>query len=442
MRTRMIIAIAATALLGSAGAGATSQAATSSGAQPGQGCTAWQLVPTPSPLTGAGSSLFSGTATGGGLDSVSVISGSDAVFSGAANNRGFVALGAGGTPWVLAQHSGRFTQAAPIPAAIGSPVTTQGFGAAGISARTVISFDSTTDGWAFFGDDGGIEYPNGSIGERWHDARWTRAPLALVAPSPTTDYYQFPYVTAAASLSPASAWAVGHFGVNSASPRTPLIEHWDGTQWSTVPSPALQPDPALTALAVVSPDDIWAVGAQAVPETSYFGTPLAEHWDGTKWTIVPVPAGQGPATLTAVSAAGPDDVWAVGMQQLSSGTAPLVEHWDGSSWSVQQVPGIGGDGYGNYLSSVYAAGPDDVWAASEPAVADVSGARLGQPTVFLHWDGSTWATVPVPGPPEYGLVDGYTAISGSGPGDIWAAGTGYDFAADTATPLIAHLSCG
>jgi hypothetical protein len=47
----------------------------------------------------------------------------------------------------------------------------------------------------------------------------------------------------------------------------------------------------------------------------------------------------------------------------------------------------------------------------------------------------------VPGPQEYGTDDEYTGIGGTGPHDIWAAGSSIqpDGAEE---PLIAHLSCG
>ena len=55
---------------------------------------------------------------------------------------------------------------------------------------------------------------------------------------------------------------------------------------------------------------------------------------------------------------------------------------------------------------------------------------------FLHWDGSTWTTVPAPGPREYGLGYSCTAVGGAGPDNVWAVGSVNQY------PLIARLSCG
>ena len=65
-----------------------------------------------------------------------------------------------------------------------------------------------------------------------------------------------------------------------------LIEHWDGSAWSVVP-PADDPGSVEDVLAGVSEDgtnDVWAFGYHVVG--SRYKT-LAEHWDGSSWTVVP-----------------------------------------------------------------------------------------------------------------------------------------------------------
>ena len=61
---------------------------------------------------------------------------------------------------------------------------------------------------------------------------------------------------------------------------------WDGTRWRYLPRPprtGLGTD--LTGLAVISARDIWVVGTKGVTKTRA----LAEHWNSSKWTIVPTP---------------------------------------------------------------------------------------------------------------------------------------------------------
>jgi hypothetical protein len=57
-----------------------------------------------------------------------------------------------------------------------------------------------------------------------------------------------------------------------------LIEHWDGKVWSVVPSGS-QGGGILNAISAASPDDIWAVGTATVPNTV-----VTLHWDGSKWS--------------------------------------------------------------------------------------------------------------------------------------------------------------
>jgi hypothetical protein len=65
-----------------------------------------------------------------------------------------------------------------------------------------------------------------------------------------------------------------------------VIEHWDRTSWTVVPSPNPNPqgNNGLGAVAVVSANDVWAVGEQPLG-------PFTEHWDGTSWRIVATPGG-------------------------------------------------------------------------------------------------------------------------------------------------------
>src|SRR5262249_52879442 len=152
-----------------------------------------------------------------------------------------------------------------------------------------------------------------------------------------------------------------------------LIEHWDGRAWSLVPSPPSgAPDTSLAGLAVIAPQDIWAVG------TTYTlgkGATLVEHWDGRAWTIVPAPnPGMLGSDLSSVAAAGSDDVWAVGTTTNQGGPIQtLVEHWDGATWQVVPSPNRGP--IVNHLLDVAVVTPDDVWAAGN------------------YFDGATYQTV-------------------------------------------------
>ena len=115
-------------------------------------------------------------------------------------------------------------------------------------------------------------------------------------------------------------------------------------------------------MAAIGPNDVWAVG-------SYTGTgrylTLTEHWDGGQWSIVPSPnPGQYNNDLVGVSAVASDDVWAVGNYNNDPAHPThhlLTLHWDGVQWNKVPNPDPGGN-YENYLTAVDARATDDVWA--------------------------------------------------------------------------------
>jgi hypothetical protein len=107
--------------------------------------------------------------------------------------------------------------------------------------------------------------------------------------------------------------------------------------------------------------------------------------------------------LNAVMAFADDDVWAVGSVAYGTGRIPepegpidigkehpLIEHWDGQSWRVVQGLTMSGR-----LTAVSGSGPDDIWAAGA-----TSGLNAPRGLLLLHWNGQRWREVRVPQPPE------------------------------------------
>src|SRR5437870_4670311 len=85
--------------------------------------------------------------------------------------------------------------------------------------------------------------------------------------------------------------------------------------WNRTPSPG---DGVILAVQAITPNDAWGVGGG-----SFEG--LILHWDGIRWSQMPVPP-SGPTLLLAVSAVSASDIWVVGQGGLS---ANLTIHWDG-----------------------------------------------------------------------------------------------------------------
>ena len=111
--------------------------------------------------------------------------------------------------------------------------------------------------------------------------------------------------------------------------------------WHVVPTPSPSPQANyLSGVTVLGENDAWAVGAWYRLTTSTPGT-LVEHWDGSAWSVIPSPnRNEGYNELHSVSSVSPTDIWAVGYYNISSyiSEKTLIEHWDGSSWSLVPVP--------------------------------------------------------------------------------------------------------
>jgi len=94
-------------------------------------------------------------------------------------------------------------------------------------------------------------------------------------------------LTAVSSHAANDAWAVG-LSIRTNNLVRTLVVHWDGVEWSRLksPNPGHPANGQLNGVAAITPDDVWAVGSsgQGAPSRT-----LIEHWDGSTWSIVPSP---------------------------------------------------------------------------------------------------------------------------------------------------------
>jgi hypothetical protein len=200
-------------------------------------------------------------------------------------------------------------------------------------------------------------------------------------------------LSAVAAIRPSDAWAVGDAGGQA------MAEHWNGTQWTVVPTFAPGDSSTLLGIDALASDDVWAVGAA---ERSGRTSGLIEHWDGTSWTRVPIIIAP---ELNDIDFSSATDGWAVGM-------GPYLAHWDGSVWAPTPAPPIeGGEAH-----QVVAFAPNDVWAVG---AREVEGGIEHDETMLLHWDGSVWTLQDNPATTFAQEVWAVDAIS---PSDIWAVG--------------------
>jgi hypothetical protein len=200
------------------------------------------------------------------------------------------------------------------------------------------------------------------------------------------------YLNSISAVSANDVWAVGN-STNSSNQDRTLAEHWNGTSWSiftTVNTGSLHND--LYGVSAISSSDVWAVGAYQVNSSSV--ATIAEHWNGASWSKVTTVNPTSYSYLNAVTAISSSNVWAVGAYyDFGLGAyLMLVEHFDGVSWTdVLTGPNPTSTNGFNQLFSISAFSATDIWAVGDHGVF--------YDTVYplaLHWNGGNWAVVPTP----------------------------------------------
>jgi hypothetical protein len=297
---------------------------------------------------------------------------------------------------------------------------------------SAVSEVSTHDVWAV-----GFSNPGNTLTEHWNGASWS----IVASPSPGAPD-AFDVLNGVAALAANNVWAVGYQQRSTTSGNTTrtLIEHWNGASWSVVPSPnasGVEMFDQLSSVTAVAPNDVWAVGFYAPPSGPPCGVnpayTLIEHWNGTSWQIVSSPNVH-PGTdvnqllgVTNVLGSGGDDLWAVGsdappnfcVQPPQSYT--LIEHWNGTSWQVVSSANVHPGQEENFLESVAAVGPNDVWAVGSWGSLQSAMPLLPQ-TLIEHWNGASWSVTSSPDVQpnmDSNVLSGVAAVA---PNDVWAVG--------------------
>ncbi len=219
------------------------------------------------------------------------------------------------------------------------------------------------------------------------------------------------FILWSALISPASAetLSLSSKGEN----KTPDAPQCD-PNWQVVSTANAINGGILHAVSVISPSDIWAVGAY--DRLGYFKT-MTMHWDGTSWSLKNGTNGSTQDNiLYGVKAIASNDVWAVGAYYVNGASRTLTIHWNGSYWATVASPNPGG--HVNVLKSVTAASGSSVWA-----VGYFGNLSTPSRTLTMKWGGSQWTTVSSPNPDAHGanFLYGIT-VTGTTHYSIWAVG--------------------
>ncbi len=239
--------------------------------------------------------------------------------------------------------------------------------------------------------------------------------------------------------------------INTTSTFSPLVESWDGSTWTLGPqAPVPSGDGGgLFAVSCVNGADCWAVGAiLGVAGNGNPSATLIENWNGSSWSIVPSPTPTGPgvqgAVLQGVTCVSATSCVAVGFSTDNTGAnlQAVIEQWDGSTWTL--VPGADTGQAFEQLSGVTCVGADDCWAVGNagpvqqnPNFLPIFPGAVGDQGLIEHWDGSSWSVAPsaTEPSPNGGFLYGVTCVSSS---DCWASGATTDTSGMASGLLLQH----
>jgi hypothetical protein len=186
-----------------------------------------------------------------------------------------------------------------------------------------ISADGPSDIWIVGTFLDSANEQNETFSEHFNGTTWAVVPIPMVNSSNINAFFQFNGIKA---NSASDVWAVGESGVTDVpSSQQTLIEHFNGTAWSIVPSPSPGSIDDLTGVTTSNAaNGVWAVGSDTAAGTSTRQT-LTMNWNGTSWTAVASPDTASADALNAVATnPGAAIIWAVGASGTSGSFNPLV----------------------------------------------------------------------------------------------------------------------
>ncbi len=243
-----------------------------------------------------------------------------------------------------------------------------------------------------------------ALAEDWNGSTWSIVTTPNTS-SPSND------LTGVACVTSSNCWAVGVSAAALAAQT--LAQHWNGSTWSIVTTPNTSSSSnSLYGVSCVTSSDCWAVGGSS-------SQTLAEHWNGSAWSIVTTPNTSASDILSGLTCITSSDCWAAGYANTAADGLPatLAEHWNGSAWSIVTTRNPSPSEQ-NYLTGIACIGASDCWAVGYSVLSNPSPPSI-QRTLAEHWNGTAWSIATTPNPPETDSLTGVACISAS---DCWAVG--------------------
>jgi len=258
-------------------------------------------------------------------------------------------------------------------------------------------------GW--MGD--GNNDPSYSFAAEDGGTRWIVASQAQMG-APSNPYYlasvscvSGPYCVAVGSMLPSDA------------PFQPFVEVLSDGSWSAVSTPTQSTNSSFSGVFCKSKDNCMAVGTTGGAPTNETpgGTPLAETWNGSNWTVqpTPLPTGSTVGSLTSVWCSSASACTAVGSYTATSVSESLNEVWDGTAWQIETTPNPEG-ATNTSLTGVACSATNTCTATGNYTVASGTAETFGE-----VWNGKKWKLQSIPQPSNGNVptLDGISCVAGS-----------------------------
>jgi hypothetical protein len=224
------------------------------------------------------------------------------------------------------------------------------------------------------------------LAERWNGSRWTRQPIR--APTGGVSY-----LGSVSCPSAADCTAVGYAGDRLGTAGVALTARWSAHRWTI--KRTIRPSSArasfLSGVSCTGPRACTAVGYSN--EANGAQVPLAERWDGTRWTIQPIPRLPGEASVQLARVACASETFCMAAGSFTTVTGidvMLAERWDGARWARQ------GTRYPDGARYVRFAGVSCASPRSCTAVGLFNDAQGSDATLAERWNGARWTISRLP----------------------------------------------
>ncbi|HMD91292.1 MAG TPA: hypothetical protein VKG80_01495 [Trebonia sp.] len=279
--------------------------------------------------------------------------------------------------------------------------------AAAPAARTLLGVSCRTAAncLAVGVDQNAFKGMGGPLAEKWNGRAWQTIAVKLPAGATGGALGRISCVSATHCV------AVGFFD-KGAGNQFALADTWNGSSWTPSQPPA--PGGSATSLSGVSCKSATAcvaVGAYTKNTSGgAVGAPLAETWNGRKWSEArpPVPAGTDISGLDSVSCTSAASCIATGIVLTSTVSAALIESWNGRTWSRMKAAALPATTLGELISV-------SCPAAKSCAAVGYASSPKGLGSLAETWNGKAWTltTVHWPKGTSNELLPGVSCVAGN-----------------------------